>query len=176
MGKKKSLRRGGGTEELNITSMMDMMTIILVFLLKSYSTDDISVSGNDDLQLPISTALKRPKLAVNVIVSQRDILVDGEPVVQLIEEVGDDGKPTWRVPDDEIRGSKIVSLFDKLTQKAETSKRLGERTSSDELDFKGEVLLQVDKRLPFKVVRDVMFTAGQAQFSQFRFVVIKGSG
>jgi biopolymer transport protein ExbD len=63
-----------------------------------------------------------------------------------------------------------------MLAKAETAKDLGAKTGSEDFEFKGEVLLQVDKRMPFSVVREVMFTAGQAQFGNFRFVVIKGSG
>lgn len=177
MAKRKSSRRGDGTEDLNITSMMDMMTIILVFLLKSYSTDDISVAGNDDLILPVSTSNKPPKLAVNVIVSQSEVLVDGEPVLQLEEYMDEEsGQASVRVPLEAKRGAKIIDLYDKLTTKAEQSKRLGEQTGTEEFDFKGQVLLQCDRRLPFSVIREVMYTAGQAQFGEFRFVVIKGSG
>ena len=61
----KKPRRGTVTDELNITSMMDMFTIILVFLLKSYSTEDSSVASSGDLELPISTTMVKPKLAVN---------------------------------------------------------------------------------------------------------------
>ena len=42
--RRRKLRRQSDDAGLNITSMMDMMTIILVFLLKSYSTDDVSVA------------------------------------------------------------------------------------------------------------------------------------
>ncbi len=170
-------RRAPENEELNITSMMDMMTIILVFLLKSYSTDDITVAGNDDLQLPVSSSLKPPKLAVNVIVSRAQILVDGEPVLAL-EQVADEasGEMVPAIPADAKTGPKIDDLFEKLQAKAEQAKTLGQRAQSDEFDFKGQILLQCDRRLPFSVVRDVMFTAGQAQFGEFRFVVIKGSG
>lgn len=177
MAKRKTSRRGSNTDELNITSMMDMMTIILVFLLKAYSTDDISAAGNDDLILPISSSLKPPKLAVNVVVSRTSILVDGDPVIQLEEVVDEEtGQPVIQIPPDAKRGSKIIELFDKLVQKAETAKGLGDRVGGDEFDFKGQVLLQCDRRLPFSVIRDVMYTAGQAQFGEFRFVVIKGSG
>ncbi|MCB9662665.1 MAG: biopolymer transporter ExbD [Alphaproteobacteria bacterium] len=177
MAKKKTVRRGGGNEELNITSMMDMMTIILVFLLKSYSAEDISVQGNDDLVLPVSTSLKPPKLAVNVIVSRAQVLVDGEPVLSLVEEADPTtGQPVIKVPEAAKRGAKIIELYDKLVAKAEQAKRLGERAGNDQFDFKGQVLLQCDKRLPFAVIREVMYTAGQAQFGEFRFVVIKGSG
>lgn len=170
-------RRMKGNEELNITSMMDMMTIILVFLLKSYSTDDITVQGNDDLQLPVSSSLMPPKLAVNVIVSQRQILVDGEPVLMLEEALDEKTQQMVpRIPEDAKRGPKILELYDKMVAKAEQAKRLGEKSRSEEFDFKGQVLLQCDKRLPWEIVRDVMFTAGQAQFGEFRFVVIKNSG
>jgi len=172
---KRSLRRQAGEAGLTITSMMDMMTIILVFLLKSYSTEDISVAPNDDLQIPMSTAQKLPKLAVNVVVSRKEILVDAVPVLRL-ERVADPetGAETVQVPDDMKTGQLIDKLYDRLLEKAETAKELGSRASGDQMDFKGQVLLQCDKRLPFSIVREVMYTAGQAQFGEFRFVVIKG--
>ena len=175
MGKKK-IRRQGGEAALNITSMMDMMTIILVFLLKNYSNEDISVAPSDDLMIPISSAMKAPKLAVNVIVSRKDIVVDGESVLNLDQEVDDNGDVVIIVPEEEKRGQLITKLYDRLLEKAETAKDLGGRTGNADFEFKGEILLQCDKRLPFALVREVMFSAGQAQFSNFRFVVIKGSG
>ncbi len=174
MGKKKN-RRGGADGELNITSMMDMMTIILVFLLKSYSTTDISVAPSEDLQIPVSTSQKPPKVAVNVVVSRKEILVDGVSVLRLGSYADTEtGQPVIAVPAEEKRGQMISRLYDKLLEKAETAKELGARAGSDELDFKGQILLQCDKRLPFSVIREVMYTAGQAQFGEFRFVVIKG--
>jgi biopolymer transport protein ExbD len=52
----KKARRQEVDTSLNINSMMDMMTIILVFLLKSYSASDVSVAPSDDLTLPFSLA------------------------------------------------------------------------------------------------------------------------
>lgn len=174
MGRKKS-RRQPGDAGLTITSMMDMMTIILVFLLKSYQTDDVSVAPSDDLQIPVSSAEKQPKLAVNVIVSRKDVVVDGAYVLDVERGLNEDtGEEELSIPDDEKRGQLISKLYDALLEKAETAKDIGARAGSDDLDFKGEILLQVDKRMPFSVVREVMFTAGQAQFGNFRFVVIKG--
>ena len=54
-------RRPSEPAGLNITSMMDMMTIILVFLLKSYSTQDISIAPSEDLELPVSTVRRHPR-------------------------------------------------------------------------------------------------------------------
>lgn len=178
MGKKKT-RRGETEAGLTITSMMDMMTIILVFLLKSYSTEDISVAPSDDLQIPVSSAQLPTKLAVNIVISRKDIVVDGGWVLDLDQTIDEDsGEEKIAVPEEEKKGQLVPSLYDVLLEKAETAKDLGgqaqQRTGSDTFEFKGDVLLQCDKRIPFSVIRDVMFTAGQAQFGNFRFVVIKG--
>ena len=176
MGRKKS-RRASPEAGLTITSMMDMMTIILVFLLKSYQTDDVSVAPSEDLQIPISSAEKTPKLAVNIVVSRKDVVVDGNFVLDIERGINEDtGEEELSIPADEKRGQLISKLYDVLLEKAQTAKDIGTRAGDDSLDFKGEILLQVDKRMPFSVVREVMFTAGQAQFGNFRFVVIKGGG
>lgn len=171
----KQARRPTNDGGLNITSMMDMMTIILVFLLKSYSTQDISVAPSEDLELPVSTVKKAPEVAVNVVVSKKNVVVDGVPVLNL-EHVPDEDNPGQKklqVPEDELNGQLIESLLDELEQKAKTAKELGQQTGSDEHSFKGRLLIQCDKKLPFEVLRQVMYTAGQAQFSEFKFVVYK---
>ena len=170
----KKKKRRKHKDELAITSMMDMMTIILVFLLKSYSTNDVSVAASADLQLPSSSAAKAPELSVNLVVSKSQIVVDGVPVLNLTtvpdEETGED---LLAVPEDEKKGQMITRLYDRLLEKAEQSKALGEASGSAEHEFKGRILLQCDKTLPFSVIREVMYTAGQAQFGEFKFVVYK---
>lgn len=161
--------------DLNINSMMDMMTIILVFLLKSYSTSDVSIAPSDDLQLPTSSAQKAPEMAVNLVVSKNQILVDGVPVLNLTLQPDEDnpGVEMPAVPDDEKRGQSITKLYDRLVEKAQTAKEMASRSQNDDFDFKGQILLQVDRAMPFGVLREVMYTAGQAQFGEFKFVVYK---
>lgn len=174
MGMKKARRQttDGG---LNITSMMDMMTIILVFLLKSYSTSDVSVAPSDNLQLPTSTSQKAPELAVNLVVAKDQIVVDGVPVLDLTQVPDEEnpGQQLIAVPEDEKRGQVITKLYDRLLEKAEAAKTLAEQSGSDDHAFKGRVLIQCDRELPFSVLREVMYTAGQAQFGEFKFVVYK---
>lgn len=160
---------------LNINSMMDMMTIILVFLLKSYSTSDVSVAPSDNLKLPFSSAQKAPEVAVNLVVEKGQIVVDGVPVLSLSTAPDEDkpGKDMIVVPEDELRGQQITKLYDRLLEKAEAAKKLGESSGNPDLEFKGRILLQVDQDMPFSVLRTVMYTAGQAQFGEFKFVVYK---
>jgi biopolymer transport protein ExbD len=168
-------RRPKEGDSLNITSMMDMMTIILVFLLKSYSTQDISIAPSDDLELPMSTTKTEPQVAVNLVVTKSQIIVDGVTILRLtrVPDPSDATKERLAVPDDEKRGQLINHLHEVLLDKAESAKNLGSQSGSEEHSFKGRLLIQCHKTLPFSVLREVMYTAGQAQFSEFRFVVYK---
>ena len=127
--------------------------------------------------MPISTAEKAPKLAVQVVVSKSQILVDGVAVLTLTTTTDPvSGTDVPAIPAAEKQGQMIQKLYEKLLTKAEDAKTQSANTSRDDLAFKGEILMQCDSTLPFSVIREVMYTAGQAQFSNFRFVVIKGSG
>lgn len=151
--------------KLTITSLMDIMTIILVFLLKSFGTDDVQIAPSADLRLPTSSAMAHAEVAVNAVVSQTGILVDGVKVVDVAAgAVGEEYK----------RGTLISPLFDILKEKADEAKAMAEtRTTAT---FEGRILLQCDKNIPFSLVREVMYTAGQAQFAEFKFVVYSTSG
>jgi biopolymer transport protein ExbD len=184
----KKARRAKVGAELNITSMMDMMTIILVFLLKSYGTQDISVAPSEDLALPVSTTLAPPEIAVNLVVTKSKIVVDGQEILALTmeEDSRNPGQRKLTVPQNnpttgepQKRGQLIIPLQEILEIKADSAKADGKRlarTGSDEHSFKGRLLIQCDKTLPFSVLREVMYTAGQAQFSEFKFVVYKQEG
>jgi biopolymer transport protein ExbD len=168
-------RRSEVDADLNINSMMDMMTIILVFLLKSYSTTDVSVAPSDDLVLPFSSAQKAPEMAVNLIVEKGQLVVDGVPVMSLTTGPDEEnpGQNLVVVPEDELQGQLIGKLYDRLREKADSSKNLASQSGNSDHEFKGRILLQVDKDMPFSVLRTVMYTAGQAEFGEFRFVVYK---
>lgn len=176
MGRKKSRRQGtdGG---LSITSMMDMMTIILCFLLKSYQTTDVTIESSPDLQIPTSTALAEIKKEVQLVVTRSQILVEGEPITTLEQRPDENGNMVSYVADSDKKGQLIDDLYNSLLEAAENAKEVGETFSGiEDAQFKGRIMLQCDHSLPFSLIREVMYTAGQAQFGQFQFVVIKASG
>ena len=62
-------------EELNLTSMMDAMTIILLFLLKTFSTSEAIVTPSSDMRLPYSLSVEEPHDELTVSVTRENILV-----------------------------------------------------------------------------------------------------
>ena len=85
---------------------MDMMTIILVFLLKSFSATEVTVTPSSNLKLPMSVADKQPSVALNVVVAKDAIIVDNKRILNL--EAYDDpsypGQKMYRIPQSERPG------------------------------------------------------------------------
>src|SRR5437762_5486031 len=73
----------GEIKELNITAMMDMMTIILVFLIKSYATSAVTMTSSEDLKPPISTTRLTPKDTIAITITQKHVLVGDKSKVDL---------------------------------------------------------------------------------------------
>ena len=117
----KKKRRFGGDDELNITSMMDMMTIILVFLLKSIGSSEVEVRTSDNLKLPYSTNKAPPMLTVSVVVQKDSILVDGKEVANVQSETNPNvpNVRSYFVDGSEKTGLSINKLFDELNDKKE---------------------------------------------------------
>src|SRR5436309_1348594 len=65
---------------LNITPMLDMMTIILVFLLKTLASSAGNIPQSDDLRLPRSASDLDPSGALQVIVSRVSVTVNGRSI------------------------------------------------------------------------------------------------
>ncbi|MCZ7585319.1 MAG: biopolymer transporter ExbD [Deltaproteobacteria bacterium] len=73
-------------EQLKLTSLIDMFTIILVFLLKSYSAVEFNVPASKDLHLPTSVSQKLPVDTVVVTVAKNAVLVDGAVAARVTGE------------------------------------------------------------------------------------------
>src|SRR3954453_10386815 len=67
-------------KDLNITPMMDMMTIILVFLLKTFSSSTSTITFDQNLQVPKSMTQLKPKEAVSVTITKKIVLVEGDAI------------------------------------------------------------------------------------------------
>jgi hypothetical protein len=75
-----------------------------------------------------------------------------------------------RFPEDQLRGMLADPLYDLLLERAEAWKHQGDVMLIEEHDFRGELWLLVDRRVAFEDLRVVMYTAGQAQYSEFQVV------
>src|ERR1051326_1444618 len=70
---------------LQITSMADIFTIILVFLLKSYATSSINVSPSSGVQIPLAKADPPQVQALTLEIPSGSFLGENKPVIQLAD-------------------------------------------------------------------------------------------
>lgn len=163
---KRPKKKARGIEEesgANITSLLDILTILLVFLLKSYSTSPVQMKQANDLKLPMSTTDVDPLDSTAIAITLNHILVDDKPAAVL-----DDGKVAKA--DLEEADMMIRPLFDKLIEAVAHNKKIAAMRKSE---FKGILTMVADRHVPFSLLTQVMYTAGQAEYSTFNFAAIK---
>lgn len=162
MRRKKEEGGGPGEGEMNLTALMDVLTIMLVFLLKNYSTSPV-VNLSSDLKPPESNSTIELKEAIAVTVTRNDISVDEDKVVVLQNGVVS--------PNDKVKDAPLLigPLRDALAKKVDYHKMIEGRGGAV---FKGEMLLVGDKSIDYELLSSVLYTAGQAQLANYRFVTI----
>lgn len=149
---------GQDVTELNLTAMMDMMTILLVFLVKSYSTEPSAITISEKLRPPQSIIEKPIEAAVTVTVTSKEILVDDKIVLKLEDYKAKKGT-----------GVAIESLQDALQERAEHLKALEARNGAK---FEGKLRVVAHQDTDYDLLTSVIYTAGQAEFSQYLLVVM----
>lgn len=143
---------------LRLTSMIDMFTILLVFLLKSFSLEGEIISMAKDLQLPESTAKNPPKPSPILIVTNEWVILDGDPVEKVDVIIS---QPQ----------NSITALKEKLASIRTFSVNLGQLNTR--MGFKGTITIQGDKEIPFEVLKKIMFTCGREGYNNMLLAVLQ---
>jgi biopolymer transport protein ExbD len=151
------------SSDLNITSMMDMFTIILVFLLKSFSAEGSILTNADNLVLPNSESKKKPQeVNLQVAVTNDMILVDNLPIVPT-EDVR-------KIPadDPDPAAGKLEEKLKACMAQEEEMVRVGALNA-----IQGKIIVQVDKNIDFDVLFKVMNTCGKVGYNNMNFAVME---
>jgi biopolymer transport protein ExbD len=158
---------------LNITAMLDIMTIILVFLLKSLGESTASVPQSEDLKLPTSIIRTAPSQeGVVVTVSKTQILVGDQKVLGLPgrESLAQSGVGALHKrggPNDLY----IVPLGNALQAARKTDKIIRQAKGLDPAT--SEAIIVADSTTPFRLLIEVLFTLGQSEYGKYHMMVIQ---
>jgi len=135
---------------LNITSMLDMFVILIIFLLKSYSSEGLILTIPADLHLPYSTTRAAPEPGLVVEVSRDTLVVDGRVLDVDLKEV------------EYSQALLIDDLYSYLMVKARQYEEIS--AANPNLDFTGKLVLEGDQDIPFRLLKKILYTCGQAGF------------
>ncbi|MGF1509105.1 MAG: ExbD/TolR family protein [Myxococcota bacterium] len=155
----RALKRGKGGKikaaDLLLTPLIDMFVILVVFLIMNFSANGDLVNISKDIQLPKASVEAEVERAPIIQISARTVAVEGVRIGDAEEILND---PDLRVP----------TLTDKLQEmrKVDESMHPGE-------PFKGQIIINADKEIGFKLIRKVMFAAAEAGYLNVNYAVLK---
>jgi biopolymer transport protein ExbD len=171
-----------GIFELQLTSMMDIFIIILIFLLKSYAVSTNSFNTVSGIQLPISVSPDNPPDSLQVIVTPEGLTFESERILDFLQTATsagtDDSTYSIKTADLDEGGRRIIPLFDALSKAREKSEILRSKSKARDaegrpLPFEGVLAIQADKRINYDTIRRIMYTAATAGYKVFRFLALK---
>ena len=172
---RRAIRRNATEPEinyLNITAMLDIMTIILVFLLKTLGESSAAVPQSKDLTLPKSIIQSQPaQEGVRVTISKSQVLVGNDKVLDLpnaqsLAQSGVDARHK--------RGANslyIVPLGNALQSARKIDRALREAKGLDPAS--SEAIIIADNTIPYRLFVEVLFTLGQNEFGKYHLMVMQ---
>ena len=138
--------------DLNLVSLIDIFTILIFFLLSSASEVE-TLPSFKSVKLPESTAERAPKQTIVVVVSAADILVDGRRIASVADVMRTDG-------------DLIAPLKAELDLLARHQVIRQENQAQNQA-----VTIMGDKDIPYRLLRKVMSTCAQAEYTAVAFAV-----
>jgi biopolymer transport protein ExbD len=173
---RQAIRKNAHEQEvnfLNITAMLDIMTIILVFLLKTLGESTASVPQSDDLRIPSSFITTQPSQeGVIVTVSKSQLLVGDEHILTLpsrqsLAQTGVGAQYKRSGPNDLY----IVPLGNALQAARKTDKLVRQAKGLDA--SMSEAIIIADNTTPYRLFIEVLFTLGQNEFGKYHLMVMQ---
>jgi biopolymer transport protein ExbD len=170
---RKAIRRNAHEPEinfLNITAMLDIMTIILVFLLKTLGESSAAVSQSDDLRLPTSVVQTEPtEDGVTITISKSQIMVGDDKVLALPGRASliQDG-----VGASNRRDSLYIVALGTALQAARKTDAMVRRAKGQD-PSSSEAIIIADMTTPYRLLVEVLYTLGQSEFGNYHLKVIQ---
>jgi biopolymer transport protein ExbD len=152
---------------MNITSLMDIMTILLVFMLKHFSGD--ALAAPNDAFSPAQSIEQNQNHAgrSTVAITRNMLLVDGEAILHL---------ENGRIQSNSAKGeseAELESLLKMALQKSYNKKlELKSATQPDNVVVKRPLMVMADRATPFTTIATVLAAAQVAEFPGSELLVM----
>jgi biopolymer transport protein ExbD len=143
--------------DLNVTPMVDMLTMLVIFLLMTFSaTGEILFVTKDIILPPAYNAVELQRAPV-ISLSKAAVGFEGQFVLSTTD-ISETTYPDWNL-------TPLATYLDEERQ----SWSLAHASSGEE--FKGEVIIQSDSEVPFSTLKFVMATCAKAKYLNMSFAI-----
>lgn len=153
--KRMSRNRKKGVPAMSLTSLMDVFTILVFFLLVNSSASEL-LEAPKNIKLPSSVVETKPRETVVILISNEEVLIQGELVI-LVSEIIDSKREV------------IVEITRKLRELKKNVIGISTKTVAQS----NEVTILSHRTIPFKVLRKVMVSSTYAGYEKISMAVIQ---
>lgn len=159
---------------LTLTAMVDMFTVLVVFLLQNYKTTDTVLYIPQTVQLPKASSTKELKPAHVITISQQEVTLDNQPIVSFTEVKE---QKDWMIKSLFARVSEALMQDDVdykqgLRNQLRTVVAGAKNSQAVPEESRRKVTVQADKSIDFLTIKKVMYTATEAGVIEINFAVI----
>jgi biopolymer transport protein ExbD len=158
LGGKFTRGRRSTNAELNVVPMVDMMTMLVIFLLAQFSSTGEVLYMQKDIKLPDARHGQMIEIAPVVAIGADQVVVTGVKVADIPDLDRDSGYLNIPTLEERLRDEKKRWEF---IHKSDPSSK-----------WDGVVNIQADKTVPFRIVKRVMYSCGVAGYFNVNFAAI----
>jgi biopolymer transport protein ExbD len=149
--------------QLNISSLMDILTILLLFLILSFGSQEEDVLPPNSVVLPDSDSEAQPKVTLKVVIGNDELWVEDKSVLKF-----DAGQ---RLNPKSLDSLKMIKpLLDELRRR-KTEIRSSQSVKEGNEEEQGIIFLHAAKESRYDLIQLVLSTAAEAGFAKFRLAV-----
>jgi biopolymer transport protein ExbD len=144
---------------LLLTSLMDILTVLVLFLLKSFVVDGEVVTPAPGVALPESSSETAPRSAIVIAIFDDTVMLNGEVVARVSKAAGS--------------GDLLITpLARRLEQTREQASEIARMRGTS---FDGRVSIQGDRDIHFAILQRVMYTCSASGYEHISLAVIGNS-
>jgi biopolymer transport protein ExbD len=152
---------------INLYPILDVFSILIVFLLMNYSTQGQSIESTENLELPKSEVQLSLDESAAVSITKSEIVIQGQTEIPL-DANGD--VPARFLDQGAIRPA--YDEFVKLANSMQTLKNRDQALALTDADVRS-LTLESDKTISFRVIKRIMRSAQQAEFTSWKLALDK---
>ena len=145
-------------KKMNLTSLMDVFTILVFFLLVNSGSVEV-MEAPKDVTLPESRVEAKPRETVVISVSDAEVRVQGEPVARGADILEGEAQATSLIT------QRLAELKENI---------IGPNTQV--LAASQEVTILADRSVPFAVIKKIMSTCNDEGYEKISLAVIQKAG
>jgi biopolymer transport protein ExbD len=150
-----------GFASLNLTAMVDMFTILVIFLIQLFTSDQVTL--NDSIKVPKSVAGAQLQETGQI------IMMDSAGLLLLNSQAIPEAEMGTEL--DIIIPGLATRLKDARERDEEIKRRIGQPRDPS-LPYDGYIIIQADVKTDFRQVRRVLASANDAGWAKIKFVTI----